>query len=110
MTDDAKAATIRRLNDLLRTTGLGGTVVFTGDVVMADHDLRNRVWAAVMAAEIDPGNDPYGEHDFGKVRVDDQDFIWKIDYYDLNMEHGSEDPADPAVTRRVLSIFYAEDY
>ena len=40
--------------------------------------------------------DPYGEHDMGRFTVDGQDFYWKIDYYDLDLEYHSPDPADPA--------------
>jgi hypothetical protein len=34
----------------------------------------------------------------------DQRYFWKIDYYDLAGECGSSDPANPAVTRRVLTV------
>jgi hypothetical protein len=36
--------------------------------------------------------------------------MFKIDYYDQNMEYGSPDPADPRLTRRVLTIMLASDY
>ena len=36
--------------------------------------------------------------------------MFKIDYYDVNMEYGSADPADPRLTRRVLTIMLASDY
>lgn len=60
-------------------------------------------------AAFDEDNDPHGEHDFG-VELAGQRLFWKIDYYDQNMESGSEDPADPAKTTRVLTIMLAEEY
>ena len=40
-------------------------------------------------------NDPHGEHDFGSFEVEGETYFFKIDYYALDMEGGSEDPADP---------------
>ena len=56
------------------------------------------------------GDDPYGEHDFGAVEIAAEKFFWKIDYYDEAMNGGSEDPADPARTTRVLTIMLADEY
>jgi hypothetical protein len=55
-------------------------------------------------------NDPSGEHDFGSFEVAGEKFFWKIDYYDEVCEFGSEDPADPEKTTRVLTIMLAEEY
>lgn len=58
----------------------------------------------------DDGNDPHGEHDFGSFDHHGEKLFWKLDYYDKNMEHGSEDPSDPEVTTRVLTIMLADEY
>ena len=46
-------------------------------------------------------NDPHGEHDFGSFELAGEKFFWKIDYYDSNLEFGSDDPADPSQDARV---------
>ena len=58
----------------------------------------------------DEGNDPHHEHDFGKIEVVGNEIFWKIDYYDKTMDNGSEDPADPSKTSRVLTIMLASEY
>ncbi|RIA46407.1 uncharacterized protein DUF3768 [Hephaestia caeni] len=50
------------------------------------------------------------ERDMGSVTVGDIKVLFKIDYYDPNLEYGSEDPADAAQTTRVLTIMLPEDY
>ncbi len=99
------------LNFILRQTGVGGTIAFMGGLAHASQETKLAVFAAVQNAEVkDDGNDTHGEADFGKVVVDGQKYLWKIDYYDVEMGFGSDDPSDPKVTQRVLSIFRAEDY
>ena len=39
-----------------------------------------------------------------------QRIFWKIDYYDRSLSQGSEDPADPKQTVRVLTIMLADEY
>jgi len=106
-------ASIRALNDLLRTQGIGGQVIAVGSLAhMEDVGLRQKVVTAVREHEIVTGDkdDPYSEHDFGQVVVDGQKFLWKIDYYDLDYKYASAAPENAEMTRRVLSIMFASDY
>jgi hypothetical protein len=54
--------------------------------------------------------DTYGERDFGAFTFSGKKVFFKIDYYDLNLEYGSEDPADASITARVVTIMLAEEY
>lgn len=114
MTDDEKTIRIRELNDELRLNGraLNGRMVAMGTLGQEGEGKIIRVYRAAAAFDDWPeGDDPYQEHDFGKFEVDGEAFIFKIDYYAIGDEqHGSEHPEDPAVTIRVMTLMYAEDY
>jgi hypothetical protein len=60
--------------------------------------------------DFDEDNDPYGEHDFVSVEYNGETYFFKIDYYDLDMEHGSEDPADDSKTMRVCTLMHSSEY
>lgn len=100
---------IAELNDLLRTTFLAGRVMITAGVSM--HPRKEEVMTAVREFNaFTEGNDPHGEHDFGAVELEGETFFWKIDYYDRTGQFASEDPANPEVTSRCLTIMLAEEY
>lgn len=104
--------TIAGLNDLLRTTFLTGKVILTeGIQALEPADMADVITAVREFSDFGPDNDPYGEHDFGAFDHPAAGKVfWKIDYYDRAMTAGSEDPGDPAVTTRVLTIMLAREY
>ena len=102
---------IQRLNDRLRKTGAGGQVLITGGILQLGLGFSQKVLEQVAGFDqFTPDNDPWGEHDCASLEVEGQKVIWKIDYYDHTMNFGSENPADPKVTTRVLTIMLASEY
>jgi hypothetical protein len=102
---------IRELNDAFRSTFSGGQVMMTSGV----HELPDCVKADALVkvatfSEFTRDNDLYGEHDFGFFELVGRKFFWKIDYYDEGCELGSDDPADPKKTTRVLTLMLAAEY
>jgi hypothetical protein len=88
-----------------------GKIVLTSGVDSLPSDVRAMVIRKVATFVAFTGDDdPYGEHDCGNFEVAGQKFFFKIDYYDPNLEFGSEDPGDPQKTTRVLTIMLAEEY
>jgi len=102
---------IRLLNDNFRSTFIGGRVVMSAGVAELPLGTKAQVLLRVQKfSTFNVKNDPHGEHNFGSFSLAGQKFFWKIDYYDLQCEFGSEDPADAAKTTRVLTIMLAEEY
>ena len=58
----------------------------------------------------DDDDDPYQERDFAALEVEGTKVYFKFDYYNLTMDRGSEDPADPAQTVRVLTVMLPSEY
>ena len=103
-------ARIRELNDWLRQDPSAGKVLISASV----QALGRRCVAEALATVRDfdafnEGNDPHGEHDYGSFSLGGRRAFWKIDYYDEQATHASPDPADPAVTIRVLTIMLSGD-
>jgi hypothetical protein len=104
-------AEIRRLNDQLRTTFVGGVILITPGVEALAVSQRSTLLAQIRSFDnFAAGDDPYGEHDFGAVDFMGEKFFFKIDYYDPSMEGGSSDPSDSSCTRRVMTIMRADEY
>lgn len=112
-TEDTETRTraIRQLNDYLRMTFSGGRVVMTQGVQALSMDVTSKVIDTIRAFDsFTEDNDPYGTHEFGMFDIDSQKLMFKIDYYDKNLEYGSPDPSDPDVTTRVMTILLASEY
>ena len=104
-----KVAAIRELNDRFRTEFKGGQVMLTRGIA----GRPDTVLILAQVAKFDafgPDNDPHGEHDFGAFEHGGDTIFWKIDYYDPKLDYGSEDPSNPSITTRVLTVMLAEDY
>jgi Protein of unknown function (DUF3768) len=123
-----QTARIARLNDLARRAmGVACTAVATVGFRSLPEADQSRVRELIETYYgFDEDNDPHGERDFGcvyqvrdgrwtterpRVREDERERVfWKFDYYDRDLRFGSEDAANPAITRRVLTIMLADEY
>ena len=112
MLNRTNADTIRRLNDCFRKSMVfGGHILLTPGVSALSPADKAAVLRKVRDTDqFDAGNDPHHEHDFGAVEHNRVAYFWKIDCYDLACRFGSPDPANPAVTTRVLTIMRADEY
>ena len=126
----AREQTVRiaRLNDhARRAMGVACTAVATaGFRSLPDAD-QSQVRELIETYDaFTDDNDPHGERDFGTIyqlgdgcwtterpRSSDDErerVFWKLDYYDCDMRFASEDAANPAITRRVLTIMLSDEY
>jgi len=109
--DVSRAEAIARLNDQLRKTRSGGALIITQALEsVSGFDLEVLASALADYDQFGPDNDPHGERDFGSLSLWGSNLLWKIDYYDLSLLGGSDDPADPEKTRRVLTVMLASDW
>ena len=100
---------ISKLNDEARKTFSNCRVMITRGVQALDN-LDDILTAVRKFDAFTVDNDPYGEHDFGKIEINGEVIFWKFDYYDLKYTYASPDAADETVTVRVLTIMLASEY
>jgi Protein of unknown function (DUF3768) len=123
-----QTARIARLNDQARRTmGVACTAVATVGFRSLPEADQSKVRELIETFDaFDEDNDPHGERDFGcvyqlgcgrwtterpRLRDDERERVfWKLDYYDREMRFASEDAANPAITRRVLTIMLSDEY
>jgi Protein of unknown function (DUF3768) len=123
-----QTARIARLNDLARRAmGVACTAVATVGFRSLPEADQSQVRELVETYDaFDEDNDPHGERDFGtiyqlgdgrwtterpRLSEDERERVfWKLDYFDRAMLFASEDAANPAITRRVLTIMLSDEY
>jgi Protein of unknown function (DUF3768) len=112
MTSASSASRIRELNDAMRRAGpsCGRWMITQGILAEGPTFMLLATRAVQTFSDFTPDNDPYGERDFGVFDLAGQRIFWKIDYYDRDLRYGSNDPSDPGVTTRVLTIMLASEY
>lgn len=120
LTDKAKAflndlqvtARVRALNDFMRHNPVapGKWVMTAGINALPAETIGVILRTAQLFKNFHEGNDPWQEHDFARFEVGEHKCYFKIDYYDLKCEFGSEDPSNPEITTRVLTVGLQSEY
>ncbi len=110
--DTETTARIRALNDAARRNLTDGSMfmVTCGIKGLPAADQQAVIERVFAFEDFTEANDPHGEHDFGNFEHKGRLIFWKVDCYDRDMRHGSEDPGDPAKSRRMLTVMLAEEY
>ena len=101
------------LNDRLRQnlgTGVETAVITIGVAALGDEAVARIVKTIAVYDDFFHENDPYEEHDFGAFEAEGHTIFFKIDYFDPTLTWHSDDPADPIITHRVITIMLAEEY
>ena len=102
---------IKTLNDNLRKSLIGGRVILTQGInVKTPRDIARILAKVRNFNNFTIANDPYNEHDFGSFDYNGEKIYWKIDYYDKDYQFYSEDPSNPDITNRVLTVMLASEY
>lgn len=102
---------IKTLNDNFRQTFTGGRVMLTAGINSKSQDDIAKILSEVRQFNhFTEANDPYNEHDFGSFDYKGEKIFWKIDYYDKNYQYLSEDPSNPNLTNRVMTVMLASEY
>ena len=96
---------IATLNDNFRRSFINGEVLLSaGIAAMSSEDKANIISMVQNFNDFTEDNNVYGENDFGSFDYKGEKILWKIDYYDLNNQYHSENPANPDITNRILTI------
>ena len=93
------------LNDQFRKSGFGVTLTCG---VQSVQDLPGLLQAIQEFDKFTEGNDPWHEHDFGKLDWYGDKVFWKIDYYNQTLSVWEDPESDKC--QRVMTVMLAEEY
>ncbi|NJO59352.1 MAG: DUF3768 domain-containing protein [Richelia sp. RM2_1_2] len=115
-TENNSTAQIRALNDKFRQTfdtKLGKVIITHGCGYLNTNQLQQLLQAVKQFSDFNENNDPWKEHDMGKIELFDEKFFFKIDYFDRQKyEQGiaSQEPENVHKTFRVMTIMLTSEY
>ena len=96
---------IKTLNDNFRKSFNSGKVLLTTGInAKSQNEVAEILNQVRCFNNFTKANDPYNEHDFGSFDYNGEKIFWKIDYYNKDYRYLSENPSNPEVTNRVMTI------
>jgi hypothetical protein len=106
---------IAKRNDQFRVNVINSPSITSGKCVLTASIaaqeplvLAHILYAVKTFDDFNEDNDPYKEHDFGKITIRGLDVFWKIDYFkDEKMTEGTD---DPLTSYQVMTIMIASEY
>ncbi len=104
---------VRYFNDQFRRSllpSLGKVLITHGVQTLSGADQCALLALVQNFKDFKDDNDPYKEHDFGRVLYKGTNYFFKIDYYDKSIAGLSLNPGDPSQCTRVLVVMLADEY
>ena len=96
---------IANRNDIFRKLGFGVTMTCGAADLPDVNGLMRKIRSY---NDFNENNDPYHEHDLGRLDWHGDTVLWKIDYYNDNLSC-FEDPLSPTC-KRVMTVMLANEY
>jgi hypothetical protein len=108
---DQRTHRIRELNNQFRKSIARGMYVMSPGISDLGEEAVDRIVKTVAALEVVyPTDHPHEEHALGTFEAEGRTMVFKIFYFDTDLEHQSPDPADPAATVRVMEVMLDHEY
>lgn len=103
--ESVKESEIAHKNDVFRKLGFGVTMTCGAAELPDVTGLMQKIRDYNDFTE---KNDPYHEHDLGRLDWHGDTVLWKIDYYNDKLSC-FEDPLSPTC-KRIMTVMLAEEY